>query len=233
MSEPSSEAIAALARWDTPTICNALEIVAPARRGGGYTVEHLHCLEPSLPPMVGYARTVTYRSVQPSELDPVAQRQARAEYYEYVAALPGPTIAVVQDLDPLPGYGAMWGEVNTAVHKGLGCQGAVTNGSIRDLPDCAAGFQLLAGKVGPSHAYGHVVSHGGQVNVFGMSVRHNDIIHADRHGAVVVPADAVERIPAAVDLLVRREAVILEAARSKDFNIDVLKRAMADSVDIH
>jgi regulator of RNase E activity RraA len=233
MSDPSPQAIAALARWDTPTICNALEIVAPQRRGSGYTVEHLHCLDPSLPPMVGYARTVTYRAVQPSELDASAQRQARAAYYEYVATLPGPTIAVVQDLDPLPGYGAMWGEVNTAVHKGLGCLGAVTNGSIRDLADCAPGFQLLAGKVGPSHAYGHVVSHGGQVNVFGMCVFHNDIVHADRHGAVVVPADVVDQIPAAVDLLVRREAVMLEAARSKDFNIDVLKRAMGDSADIH
>lgn len=233
MTTPSPEAIAALARWDTPTICNALEIVVPQRRGSGYTVEHLYCLDPSLPPMVGYARTVTYRSVQPSVLDPVAQREARARYYEYVASAPGPTIAVVQDLDPQPGYGAMWGEVNTAVHKGLGCLGAVTNGSIRDLTDCAPGFQLLAGKVGPSHAYGHVVSHGGQVNVFGMCVKHDDIVHADQHGAVVVPAEAVADIPAAVELLVRREAVILEAARGKGFDIEVLKKAMADSADIH
>jgi regulator of RNase E activity RraA len=183
--------------------------------------------------MVGYARTVTYRSVQPSALDPKAQREARARYYEYVASPPGPTIAVVQDLDPRPGYGAMWGEVNTAVHKGLGCLGAVTNGSIRDLTDCAPGFQLLAGKVGPSHAYGHVVSHGGQVNVFGMCVQHDDIVHADQHGAVVVPAEAVADIPAAVELLVRRETVILEAARGKGFDIEVLKKAMADSADIH
>jgi regulator of RNase E activity RraA len=127
----------------------------------------------------------------------------------------------------------MWGEVNTAVHKGLGCLGAVTNGSIRDLPDCAPGFQLLAGKVGPSHGHGHVVDFGGQVNVFGMNVRHGDIIHADRHGAVVVPADAVAKIPAAVELLVRREAVILDAARKPGFNIEILKRAMADSAEIH
>jgi len=233
MPDLDPQAIAALARWDTPTICNALEIVVPQRRGTGFTAQHLHCLDPSLPPMVGYARTVTYRSVAPSTLDAAAQREARLRYYEYVASAPGPTIAVVQDLDPEPGFGALWGEVNTAVHKGLGCLGAVTNGSMRDLPDCAPGFQLLAGKVGPSHAYGHVVDFGGQVNVFGMSVRHGDLVHADRHGAVVVPAEAVEGIPAAVDLLVRREAVILEAARSPGFDLEALRRAIGDSAEIH
>jgi regulator of RNase E activity RraA len=233
MSDIDPAALAALAKWDTPTICNALEIVVPERRATGFTVEHLHCLDPSLPPIVGYARTVTYRSQHPSTLDGAKARAHRAEYYEYVATPPGPTVAVVQDLDPLPGFGAMWGEVNTAVHKGLGCLGAVTNGSIRDLPDCAPGFQLLAGKIGPSHAHGHVVDFGGQVNVFGMVVRHGDIIHADRHGAVVIPAHALAGLPAAVELLVRREAVILEAARKRGFNIEILKRAMADSAEIH
>jgi regulator of RNase E activity RraA len=225
--------IAALARWDTPTICNALEIVVPERRATGFTTEHLHCLDPSLSPVVGYARTATYRAVTASELDPAALRARRADYYAYVAAAPGPTVAVIQDLDPVPGFGAFWGEVNTAVHKGLGCLGAVTNGSMRDLPDCAPGFQLLAGKVGPSHAHGHVVDFGGQVNVLGMVVRHGDVVHADRHGAVVVPREAVSGIAAAVALISRREAVILDAARAPGFDIEVLKKAMADSADIH
>ncbi len=233
MPDMAREALEAIARWDTPTICNALEVVAPERRATGFTVEHLQCLDPSLAPVVGYARTATYRSMNPAEISAAQLRARRAEYYEYVAAPPGPTIAVIQDLDPLPGFGAFWGEVNTAVHKGLGCLGAVTNGSMRDLSDCAPGFQLLAGKVGPSHAHGHIVDFGGQVNVFGMCVRHGDVIHADRHGAVVVPAQAVAKIPAAVELLVRREAVILQAARSTGFSIEILKRAMADSADIH
>jgi regulator of RNase E activity RraA len=233
MADTLQADIAALARWDTPTICNALEIVAPGRRATGFTTAHLHCLDPSLPPVVGYARTATYRSVTASELDPSALRAQRAAYYEYVAGVPGPTIAVIQDLDPAPGFGAFWGEVNTAVHKGLGCLGAVTNGSMRDLPDCAPGFQLLAGNVGPSHAHGHVVDFGGQVNVLGMAVRHGDLVHADRHGAVVVPLEAVGGIGAAVELIARREAVILEAARAPGFDIAVLKKAMADSADIH
>ena len=226
-------ALDALRAWDTPTICNALEVVAPHRRATGFTVEHLHCLDPDLKPIVGYARTATFRSVEPSPLSADAVKAKRAAYYEYVAAPPGPTVVVIQDLDPNPGFGAFWGEVNTAVHKGLGALGCVTNGSMRDLADCAPGFQLLAGKVGPSHAHGHIVDFGGQVNVAGMTVDDGDIVHADRHGAVVVPREAVAKLPAAVELLTRREAVILAAARSGGFDIDTLKRAMADSAEIH
>ena len=92
--------------------------------------------------------------------------------------------------------------------------GGVTNGSMRDLDDCAPGFQLLAAKVGPSHAHVHIVDFGSPVAIFGMRVLHDDIIHADRHGAVVIPAQAVKELPAAVDVLVRREAIVLKAARS-------------------
>lgn len=233
MTDIDPAALAALRAWDTPTICNALEVVAPHRRATGFTVEHLHCLDPALEPIAGYARTATIRAVEPSPLPPDAVKAKRAAYYGYVAAEPGPSVVVIQDLDPNPGLGAFWGEVNTAVHKGLGVLGCVTNGSMRDIGDCAPGFQLLAGKIGPSHAHVHIVDFGGQVNVAGMTVRDGDVVHADRHGAVVVPREAVAKLPEAVDLLTRREAVILDAARAGGFDVDVLKRAMADSAEIH
>ena len=232
MTDIDPKALEELRTWDTPTICNALEVVVPHRRATGFTVEHLYCLDASLEPIVGYARTATFRSVEPSSLSGAAVMAQRAAYYEYVAAPPGPTVVVIQDLDPDPGFGAFWGEVNTAVHKGLGALGCVTNGSMRDIDDCAPGFQLLAGKVGPSHAHGHIVDFGGQVNVAGMTVSDGDIVHADRHGAVVVPREAVAAIPAAVDVISRREAVILTAARGGGFDIGALKRAMSDSAEI-
>ena len=224
----------ALTQWDTPTICNALELIVPERRATGFTVENMVCFDPSLPPIVGYARTATIRAITPGPEAAEAARTKRAAYYEYVAgggALPG--IIVMQDLDPNPGVGAFWGEVNTSIHKGLGSAGLVTNGSIRDLDACAPGFQMLAGKVGPSHAHVHVVDFGLDVNIFGMSVCSDDVIHADRHGAVVIPAEAVVKVADAVDLLTRREAVILEVARAPGFNIDKLKKAMAESAEIH
>ena len=222
-----------LAAWDTPTICNALELVVPDRRATGFTVRPLVCADPELRPIVGWARTATIRGSAPSGVAPAQQQRDRIGYYEYVASGARPAVAVIQDLDPDPGFGAFWGEVNTAVHKGLGVLGVVTNGSIRDLDACAPGFQLLAGLVGPSHAHVHVVDTGCPVDVHGMVVEHDAIVHADRHGAVVVPPEAVRELPAAVDLLTRREAVILECARQPDFGIEKLRRAMADASDIH
>ena len=233
MSVVSASDLEHLRRWDTPTICNALEVVVPERRATGFTTGVFTCLDPKLPPMVGRARTATIRATTPPEESTDELKSRRARYYEYVADASSNTIAVIEDLDAAPGFGAFWGEVNTAVHRGLGCTGAITNGSMRDLDDCAPGFQLLAGKVGPSHAHVHVVDFGSPVSIFGMRVLHDDVIHADQHGAVVIPAAAVKDVPAAVELLIRREAVILKAARSAGFDIDTLKKATADAAEIH
>ncbi len=229
----SQDDLDALGRFDTPTICNALEIVAPERRALGFTTEPLVCADPSRPPIVGYARTATIRAMAPSDQSPAKQAGQRTAYYEYVAAGPRPSVSVIQDLDPQPGFGAFWGEVNSNIHKGLGCLGAVTNGSFRDLDELATGFQLLGGEMGPSHAHVHVCDFGIQVNIFGMTVSDGDLIHADKHGAVVVPAAAARALPAAVDLVVRREKVILDACKSPDFDIERLKAAMAQSKEIH
>ena len=222
-----------LTDWDTPTICNGLEHLSSDYRVKSFTVEQMQCFDPSLPPIIGYARTAMIRSMTPPEGQPEEIREKRSRYYETIAAEPNPSISVIQDLDPTPGFGAFWGEVNTAIHKGLGCLGVVTNGSFRDIDECAPGFQLLGGKVAPSHAWVHLVDIECEVNIFGMAVKPNDIIHADRHGAVVVPADCVKELPAAIDVLTRRESVILNVARAPGFNVDILKKAMADSAEIH
>lgn len=222
-----------LTQWDTPTICNGLEHLSSEYRVKSFTVEQMQCFDPSLPPITGYARTAMIRSMTPPEGKPEDIKEMRARYYETISAPPNPSISVIQDLDPTPGFGAFWGEVNTAIHKGLGCLGVVTNGSFRDIDACAPGFQLLGGKVAPSHAWVHLVAIECEVNIFGMAVKPNDIIHADRHGAVVVPEECVRELPSAIDVLTRREAVILEVARSPGFNVEILKKAMADSAEIH
>ena len=222
-----------LTEWDTPTICNGLEVTNPERRALGFTVEQMVCAYPDQKPICGYARTATIRAVAAPKRTAAENLSLRQAYYRYVAEGQGPTVSVIQDLDPNPGFGAFWGEVNTAIHSGLGALGLVTNGSIRDLDACAPGFQMLAGKVGPSHAHVHVVDYGGQVNIFGMLVDNGDIIHADRHGAVVVPADAVKKLPETIKLLERKEKVILDAARAPGFDIDKLTAAMGSAAEIH
>jgi len=131
----------------------------------------------------------------------------------------------VEDLDEEAGYGAFWGEVQSNIHKALGCLGVVTNGSIRDIPMIAPGFQMLAGSLSPSHAYTHVEDFGIPVTVHGMKVNSGDLIHADQHGAVVVPLDVVDKMKAALDDLSAREARIIKAAKEVG-TVEAIKAAI-------
>jgi regulator of RNase E activity RraA len=231
---PEPADLEALREFDSPTICNALEIVTPARRAMGFTRRPLIAAFPNLKPVVAFARTAIIRSREPHPRSREEATRVRLAYYEQIAAQPQPSIAVIQDIDgPDQGFGAFWGEVQSNVHKGLGCVGVVTDGSVRDLDAMASGFFVLAGSIMPSHAYVHLVDFGGTVSVAGMTVSPNDVIHADRHGAVVIPHDAVKELPAAVDLLARREKVIIDAAKTPGFSVARLRQAFAEQDEIH
>jgi regulator of RNase E activity RraA len=212
---------------DTPTVCNLLEIVAPERRGHGYTVKHLHCPFPDLPPMVGFAKTVAFKAKDKVPLGEGSYMQKRLDYLDYVASAPQPAVMVMHDLDgpAHAGFGAFWGEVQSNVHKALGALGVVTDGSIRDIPMIAPGFQMLAAMIVPSHAYVHVVDFGIDVNVAGMATRSGDLVHADRHGAVVVPVHAIDAMQAAAEKLAATEARIIAAAKSGG-GVAAIKAAM-------
>lgn len=213
--DPDPGALAALAAFDTPTVCNALEVLLPARRAQGYTTRPAHCGFPAMRPIVGFARTARIRARHAPPESAEKLRALRHDYYRYIDAGRKPSVVLIEDLDGADaGYGAYWGEVQSAIHLGLGALGLVTNGSVRDIDQWAPGFQFLAGSIGPSHAYAHVVEFGGEIDVLGMRVRSGDIVHADRHGAVVVPAEAVLGLPAAARQVAEREARILEVARA-------------------
>lgn len=225
--------LAKLAAYDTPTICNAIELVAPERRGVGFTTETLICPSPERVPMVGYAKTAVISAMRRQPLDAKAQRQGRLDYYRYISEGSMPKIAVIQDVDDSKGFGCFWGEVNSAIHKGLGCVGTVTDGGARDLEMLAAGFGVLCGKVTPSHAFVHPIEFGNEVKIFGMTVRSGDLVHADRHGAVVIPGEVARKVAGAAALCGRREEPILRAARAPGFSIEVLEAALAASDEIH
>ena len=233
MTKLTEEQLAALAALDTPTVCNALEIVAPERRGYGYTTKPMVCARPSLAPVVGYARTARIRAKTPPQRDATVMKQQRLDYYQYIDEGPKPSITVIEDLDEPIGYGAFWGEVQSNIHKGLGCLGVVTSGSVRDIPDCAEGFQMIAGSFGPSHAWVHLVDFDTEVSVHGMDVAPMDIVHADQHGAVVIPLAVAKDVPEAAAMIARKEAVTIGAAQEPGFNFDRLKQAMGDAEDVH
>ena len=234
MSKVDEGVLDALRALDTPTVCNALELVAPDRRGYGYTVEPLLCTRPELGSMVGHARTAVIRAMHPSDISGSEMRELREGYYSYIDNGPKPSIIVIQDLDgESRGYGSFWGEVNSNIHRGLGCIGLITDGSVRDLPDIAEGFQMLADRVGPSHAFVHIVGFGTSVNVAGMRVSDGDLLHADQHGAAVIPADVAREVPEAAAVIARREAVIINASQEKGFDFERLRRAWGDQAEVH
>ena len=230
MTHPfTAEDLETLKQWDTPTICNGLELIVPDRRALGFTTEQMQAADRTLKPMVGLAR-VGYVRAKEAPRSTVADRMA---WYDYVAQADLPTVVVLQDLDATPGYGAWWGEVNSAIHKALGALGCVTNGSFRDCDMLAPGFQIVGGRIGPSHAHIHIVDFAKPVDIFGMHAVHDDVIHADFHGAVVIPAHAVKQLPAAIDLVARREKVILDVVNAPDFTPAKLRDALKSSGEIH
>jgi regulator of RNase E activity RraA len=232
-SRVSETTLSILRSVDTPTVCNAIEEVRGTRMGHGYSRTPVVCADPSLPAIVGYARTAKICGAEPSRLSKQAQRDLRIAYYRYAASGPGPNVVVLEDTDKPPGLGAFWGEVNTAIHKGLGVIGCLTNGSFRDIGMLAPGFQIVGGSIMPSHAFVHVREIDVPVSVFGLNVRSGDLIHADRHGAVVIGADVIDRIADGIDLTGRKEAPILKAARAPGFDVEALLKAWGEADDVH
>ena len=218
-----------LQAWDTPTICNALDLAAPNRRSIGFTTS------PLVPvgihgSLCGYVKTAKI-SGKNKPLDNATE--IRTSYYKYVSEKLKPSIVLIEDIDNPAGFGAFWGEVNSAIHLGLGVKGLITNGVIRDLDQWANGFAALAGSIGPSHAYTQVLEYSKEVNIYGMQANDSDIVHFDKHGAVIIPKDVVTLLPSIIEKQMDKEAFILEAARSPDFDINKLLLAMKNAAEIH
>ena len=173
---------------------------------------------------MGYACTATIISGKPA---PAKRRVSRTDYWNYTKQFPGPKITVIQDLSKVPG-GAYWGEVNASIHLALGSQGVVTNGSARDLDEVrATGFHLFSSGVSVSHGFAHLEDFRRPVTVFGMTVRSGDLVHADRHGAVVIPREIAGEVAGAAAEIDRAERKMLDLCRSKSFSIARLDKLIS------
>lgn len=212
---------------DTPTVCNAIE-VAQGRRGfQGFTRGTMLASDPEGGAMVGHAVTARIRALAPPQEEPATIRARRMDYYRAMHDAPRPSVAVVEDEDFPNCVGAFWGEVNTTIHKAFGLSGALTNGVMRDLGDMAPGFPVVAGSVGPSHGFVHVTALGVPVTIHGLRVAPGDLVHADRHGAVVVPPEVVPRLAGAIARMQATERLILDPARAPGFDVAAFEAAWA------
>ncbi|MEM7440844.1 MAG: RraA family protein [Pseudomonadota bacterium] len=209
---------------DTPTVCNAIEVAQGKRGFDAYTRGTMQCSDTSRA-IVGYARTAQIAAVEAPTEAPEVIKARRMDYYRHMSGGPRPALAVVEDLDFPDAVGAYWGEINTTVHKGFGLNGALTNGVMRDLGDLPADFPVVAGSIGPSHAFVHVRSVGQPVEIFGMPVSDGDLVHADRHGALVVPTDVIDGLEAAILKLLETEKLVLDPAREDGFDFAAFEAA--------
>ena len=210
---------------DTPTVCNAIEVAQGQRGFNDFTRGTLLSSAPEEPAIVGYAVTAKIAALAPPDEPADVIRTRRMAYYKAMAEAPKPSVAVIEDEDYPECIGAYWGEVNTVVHKGFGMSGALTNGVMRDLGDMAENFPVVAASIGPSHGFVHVTALDVPVNVMGLTVRPGDLVHADRHGAVVVPADVVDRLAAAIEKMQRTEQLVLGPAREPGFDFEKFEAA--------
>jgi len=217
--------LAALRRFSTPTICNAIEMFEVRPRTEGFMRPGIVCRFPELGAIIGYAATATFRAAQPAAEGTGVALQA---YYEHIVAQPAPRIAVAQDLDDPP-LGALFGEVNASVHQALGCVGHITNGGVRDLEECRRiGFQFHSRCVQASHAYVHLESFGGPVEVGGLKVRPGDLLHADQHGVCLIPLDVAPEVAAACEAMEAVERPLIELARAPGATPEALAAGFAE-----
>lgn len=215
------ETLLKLKRWNTPTIYNGWEQITSRPRTSGYNIEETRDFMPEFGPMIGYAVTV---KIKPSE--PCPNPDAWAQYRSYIASIPGPKIIVMQDLDKPQVYGSFWGEVSANTHKTLGCVGVIVDGAIRDLDEMkSAGFKALARRLCVGHAYAAPLSWAEPVEVFGTTVNPGDLIHADKHGFLVIPEEDQPRILEAALFMDNNECdTVISAALNYD-KIDEQMRA--------
>ncbi len=205
---------------DTPTVCNAIEYAQGKRGFDAFTKEPIgvsvrgpSTQEQKRDVLAGFAVTAKIRAQKPPGDPPETVREKRMAYYRMVARASLPAALAIEDTDWPHCVGAFWGEINSHIHQAFGLRGVFTNGLVRDLDALAPDFRILAGGLGPSHAFVHVTELDTPVRLFGLTIRPGDYLHADRHGAVIIPPELLPRMDVHIEALQRSEAQILDALR--------------------
>jgi 4-hydroxy-4-methyl-2-oxoglutarate aldolase len=201
-----------LRKYDTPTICNVVELYDRYPRTAGYMDGRITACYPKLPPMVGFASTATFRSASPPKAG-----NAYAGLDQQVASfaeLPGPAVVVFQDLDS-PVASATFGEVMCTTYQAFGAAGLITSGAGRDLDQVEVlNFPCFTGGTICAHGYCHIPSVNVPVHVGGVTVHPGDLIHGDRNGVTTIPVEIASEIPDACAELADAEAVVLSYLRA-------------------
>lgn len=211
----SRETLDRLAKFDTPTICNVIELFDVRPRNRGYMNERVRCAFPEMPPMVGFATTASFRSDAPPQLKSDAYGTLEKQL-ERFADLPGPAIVVFQDLDDPPAA-AVFGEVMCSTYQAFGAAGLVTNGAGRDLDQVRRlGFPVFTGSTICSHGYCHILHIGLPVRVGSLVVQEADLLHGDANGITSIPSEIAAEVADVTPEFIAAEDIMMNYVKSKE-----------------
>ena len=214
----SDATLQALARIDSPSICNAIEGFDFRPKNTGFMLPEIKTVFQDFPPVVGYAVTGVISANRPE-----GRSIPREDWWDLIVSVPEPRFIVLHDIDNPP-LGAYWGEVQSNIHKALGALAVATDGTVRDLDEVRElGFQFFAKEVSVSHAYVHMVDMGIPIDVGGLTVSTGDLLHGDKHGVTNIPFELADRIPDMVATIADYEQKTIGLCQSPDFTLEALK----------
>ena len=218
-----------LAQFDTPTICNAIELFEVRPRNEGYMDRRIRACFPEMRPAVGYASTAAIRCAAPRRGGDVYS--SLEEHVGRFAELPGPAMVVFQDLDD-PAVAATFGEVMCSAYQAFGASGIVTGGAARDLEQVRRlGFPAFSDGTICSHGYSHIVELHGMVRVGGVAVHPGDLIHADGNGVTTIPLEIAADVADAAVELAAAESTVLDCLRSGKAGVAELQEARREMTE--
>ena len=227
MSSITLETLEALRRFDTPTICNVIELFEVRPRNAGYMDARIRACFPELPPMVGFAATATFRSVAPPrEGDAYASAAEQVTRFE---ELSGPPVVVFQDLDDPPAA-ATFGEIMCTTYQTFGAVGLITSGAGRDLDQVKQlDYPVFTDGTICAHGYTHIPDVHVPVHVGGIVVDPDDLLHGDLNGITTIPRAIADEIPEVAAEYVAAEGIILAALRDGPPSAAVYQEALAEA----
>jgi regulator of RNase E activity RraA len=219
-----------LRKFDTPTICNLIELFDVRPRNVGYMDQRIQACFPEMPPMVGFAATATHRaSAPPRKGDSYAGLDAQVARF---AELSGPAVVVFQDLDQ-PTSAANFGEVMCSVYQALGAQGLITSGAGRDLDQVRRiGFPVFTAGTICSHGYTHILHLHTAVHVGGIAIYPDDLLHGDCNGVTTIPHDIAAELADVGDEFVAAEGIVISAVREPAVTVQRLAAARAEMAEV-
>jgi regulator of RNase E activity RraA len=211
MSNVTRETIALLRKYDTPTVCNVIELFNVRPASSGYMNASIRACFPGLPPMVGFAFTATFRASSSAGDDAYSSLEEQIAMF---TETPCPPVVVFEDLDT-PSIAATFGEVMCTSYQAFGAAGLITSGAGRDLEQVGAlQFPVFTNGTICSHGYPQVPSVQIPVTVGGIAVHPGDLLHGDCNGVTTIPLDIAADVAEACEPFAAAETVIFDYMRS-------------------